>query len=159
MTDYMVRRAREDDLPTIALNLRAADQKELLAFYGRPYGLGGLRDSLQHSEEAHVADTPDGPFVIWGIRRITPHTALIWALATVHIEKYRVPFIRECRKHLAGWFQTYPDLQHLINFTHGNNTLHHRWLKWCGAELLPPVPYGATGELFRPFVIRRDALV
>lgn len=147
---------REGDLPYLAEHLRGADVRELIAVYGHARVLEGLQSSVRSSEEALVGvGTLGDPVIVWGIARTSPTCALIWAVATPAITDYRTAFLRECRSVIRGWFNKFPEVQYLINFAHGDNKLHHRWLGWCGAEVLPEVPHGRLGEPFRPFVIRR----
>lgn len=156
---YEIRGVREEDLPYLSQNLRSADVKELYATYGHFRIRKTLKRAVEISEEALVGVPLGGdPVVLMGIRRITDQTGVVWACGTPEIAKYRIPFIRNSRPVLQKWFEERPGLRYLMNFTHGSNTLHHRWLKWCGAEMLPAVPWGALGDSFHPFSIRRDAL-
>ena len=148
---------RETDLPYLVDNLRSADLKEMIATFGDYRHLSNLRASVLRSPYVKVGvNDQDKPVVIWGVAPFKD-TGIVWASATNEINRYRVPFLRGCRPMIREMFENVPDADHLINFTHGTNTLHHRWLRWCGAEVLPEVPYGALGEKFRPFVIRRGA--
>lgn len=156
---YEVREAREDDLPYLAANLRSADIREFMAMYGHPRVLEGLRGSFQASQECKVGIAEGNAQVIWGYRKLNHRCGLVWACATNKIKHYRVPFLRGCRPVIENWFEQDPELEYLMNFTHGRNTLHHRWLEWCGADMLPPVPFGNSGDTFRPFVIRRNKRV
>lgn len=153
---YVIRGARESDLPHLADNLRAADLRELVATYGHPRALEGLSKSLSASSECMVAaDENDKAFVIWGISQMNHELALIWCVATPEVSNWRVPFVRESRGVIAGWFKTRPSLLYLINTSHHENKLHHRWLRSVGAELLPEIPLGPRSSLFNPFIIRR----
>jgi hypothetical protein len=157
--DYGIRGVRETDIPFLVNNLRSADIKELIATFGDNDHLGNLRFSVLKSSYSRVGvNDRDEPVVIWGMSPFKK-TGIIWASATPEIERYRVPFLKGCRPVIREMFEFQPHTEHLINFTHGNNTLHHRWLKWCHAEVLPEVPFGAKGEPFRPFVIRRGSYI
>ncbi len=156
---YELRGVREDDLPYLSRNLRSADVHELYATYGHLRFLDVLERAVGVSEEALVGVPLGGnPVVLFGVRQATDQMGVVWACGTSEISRYRVPFLRNSRPVIQRWFEERPGLQYLMNFTHGSNTLHHRWLQWCGAELLPKVPWGALGDDFHPFTIRRDAL-
>lgn len=154
--NYVIREARETDLPHLASSLRGADAREVFATWGKPHPLAALQSSFRYSEEALVAaDASDTPFVIWGRSEFSVKTQLIWCLATPAVSKWRVPFIRVSRDVLRKWFQENPELQSLFNYSHSANTLHHKWLRSVGATIFPPIPMGPLGENFSPFVIKR----
>lgn len=154
--NYVIRKAREGDLPHLAFNLRGADAREVIATTGKALFLGPLADSYNHSEETLVAaDADDKPFVIWGRAEYSAKANLIWCLATPAVSKWRVPFVRVSRQVLRKWFQENPELQSLFNYSHSANTLHHKWLRSVGATIFPPIPMGPLEENFSPFVIKR----
>jgi hypothetical protein len=154
--NYEIRGVREGDLPYLAENLRAADVRELMATYGHTRFLSGLERSVHLSEEALVG-APFGsrPALLWGIRQFTPRAALIWACGTPEILKHKRAVVENSRKIIARWFVERPGVDFFMNFSHASNAAHHRWLEWCGAEMLPALPMGPLGELFMPFTIRR----
>lgn len=157
---YEIRGVREGDLPYLSQNLRAADVREIYATHGNLRLLEALEASTSSSTEVLIGAGDTGkPVVIWGIHEFSRESAFVWACATPDIVKYRIPFLKNCRVVIHGWFDRFPGVHNLINFSHAENTLHHRWLEWCGAQLLPEVPWGPLGEPFRPFNIRRTACV
>lgn len=156
---YEVREARETDLPYLAQNLRSADVRELYAQHGHVRIAPLLRLSWEHSDECLVGLDDEGkPQMIWGYIKMSERSAMIWAVGTpVITSRYVFPLMREAKASLRRWFAENPDLHFMFNFTHSANTTHQRWLKWCGAYLLPDAPYGVTGDTFKPFIIRRYA--
>lgn len=154
--NYEIRGVREGDLPYLAENLRAADVRELLATYGHSRFLFGLQRSSDLSEETLVG-APSGhpPVMIWGIRQFTSRAALIWAVGTPEYIKHKRAVSVTARKTMKRWFEERPGVDFFMNFSHASNTAHHRWLEWCGAEMLPALPMGPLGENFMPFTIRR----
>lgn len=94
--------------------------------------------------------------MLFGIRKVTPKNALIWACATVDLVDNRMAFLRASRPIIKRWFEERPSVDTFTNFTHAKNFDHHRWLRWCGAELLPARRLGPRGEPFLPFIIRRQ---
>ncbi len=154
--DYVIREARESDLPHLAFNLRGADAREVIASWGNLNFLGALTASYRNSEEVLVAaDAEDKPFVIWGRCEEGRKSHLIWCLATPAVSQWRVPFVRVSRQVLRKWFQENPELQVLFNYSHSANTLHHKWLRSVGATIFAPVQMGPLGENFSPFLIKR----
>lgn len=155
---YEIREVRESDLRYLTENLRSADVRELIATNGSPDIHGVLTRSYKNSDECLVGCPGPGenPVVMWGIAQWTARSALIWACATNKLVENRMAFLRNCRPVIKRWFEERPSLEYLMNFTHAQNTDHHKWLLWCGAELLPALPSGPRGELFHPFTIRRQ---
>lgn len=154
--NYEMRGVREGDLPYLSENLRAADVREFLATYGHTRFLSGLERSIAGSTEALVVCGPEGnPEFLFGVRLWTEKSAVIWACGTHRAKKHRKAFLKLGKPILNRWFDAYPALDYLMNFTHASNAEHHRWLQWCGAKLLPPIPCGPLGEPFIPFTIRR----
>ncbi len=155
---YVIREVREGDLPYLAANLRSADTKELIATYGNTQFLEGLQRSVALSDETRLCEGDGFPMVLWGIIQFSPKVAAIWCCATPNVVKFRRPFVQESRAVLQRWFDERPTLQSMINFSHAENVLHHKWLRSCGATVFPSVPNGPLGEPFSPFVIRRPPL-
>lgn len=154
---YTIRGVRSSDLPIIAADLRTADADELFATYGHPRYLEGITLSVEHSDEVLVGTTPSGkPAMLYGIRQTTPRIAHVWACGTSEAFKFPKAIVENSRTTIERWFRERPTVEYLTNFTHADNAKHHRWLKWCGAELFPAMPMGPLGELFCPFLIRRS---
>lgn len=153
---YTVREVRESDLPYLAERLRAADVLELLFASGSPDTLGSLRMSVEGSAVARVGCWGDSPFLVWGMSASFGSSALVWAVATPEVTRHHREFLRKSREAVKGLFDAAPEVKHLINFTHADNHVHHRWLSWCGAKLLPAVQFGPLGGRFRPFSIQRE---
>jgi hypothetical protein len=80
---------------------------------------------------------------------------MIWACGTPEILKHKRAFVSNSRRTIERWFRERPGVDFFMNFSHASNSAHHRWLEWCGAEMLPALPMGPLGELFMPFTIRR----
>lgn len=157
---YEIRGVREGDLPYLAENLRASDARELIATYGTPRFLYGLQRSTDLSAETLVGvPTGDHPVLLFGIMDFSPRAALIWACGTPGLSRHPTAFLRGSKATIRRWFEERPSVEYLMNFTHAQNLQHHRWLEWCGADLLPALPMGPLGEDFRPFTIRRTKYV
>ena len=154
--NYEIRGLQPGDLGELTFNMRAADVKELYAASGSLDMLHLLGLSVGASAAVRVGVGDGKPGVIYGIRpNIGMESAAVWLVATIGIRRYSVPFLKHSRTTIQEWFEMYPKVQTMFNFTHAENSVHHRWLEWCGATLLPPVPYGPLGELFIPFKIER----
>ena len=157
---YSIREGRETDLPHIAANLRGADARELVATYGHPRLHEGLLGSFRASDEVSIAVTAeDRPLAIWGRASRSPEVMVIWCTATHEITKYRKAFVSESISILRRWFTDHPETKFMCNMAHADNALHHKWLRFMGAQFFPSVPSGPLGEPFSPFLIRRENYV
>lgn len=153
---YAIRDVRESDLPFLAERLRAADIIELSNATGSVDTQMSLRKSWVGSSYCRVGCWGGDPFLIWGMSPRFGSAALVWAVATPEVTRHNRRFLRQSREAIADLFVAAPEVQYLINFTHADNHVHHRWLSWCGAKLLPAVPFGPLGGRFRPFSIQRE---
>ena len=155
---YEIRELREGDLAYLSWNLRADDVMELYAAHGHFDTLKALEYSAMHSTELLIGEGEGKPVMILGMTPFA-RAAFIWAVATPDIKKFRLPLMRNSRPMLKGWFEKHQSVDYMFNFTYAENTLHHQWLEWCGATLLPEVPMGKLGKAFKPFTIRREIYV
>ncbi|MCF4099786.1 hypothetical protein [Maritalea mediterranea] len=155
MKPFDIRGVKSHDLPVFVDNLRAADIREIVAATGSVDIKKSLGLTIRHSDHVFVAYGEKSPLLMFGSAKRSDTSMVIWAVGTPFITDYSREFISMSRELLKTWFQLNPEVQYMWNFTYAENTLHHRWLKWCGAELLPPISSGPRGERFIPFVIKR----
>lgn len=145
-----VRKADLQDVPKIVADLRPADRAELKA--ASPYPLGEtLKFGVTHGV-CEVACLPDGtPVAIWGTTPTQdPDLGLVWMVATTRFSVLHRQFLRECRR---GIDRIGRDYKALYNYTDARNTVHHRWLKWCGFTIIKEHPeFGVEGRPFYEFV-------
>jgi hypothetical protein len=127
--------------------MRPADQAEVGALGYTP--LGALAEGFEISDPCLTIVAADGEpigmfgAVPWPDRQV----ANVWLLATeklVTVTKRQ--FIRECRAWVDGLNAKYPLLTNLVD---ARNTVHLRWLRWCGFEFGSPLPI--NGHQFIPF--------
>ncbi len=155
---FTIRELRPGDLEYIAAHLRPSDARELRATYGTTDYFERLTVSAAHTEELHVCEADGKPLAVFGIVPTTMYAAGIWFSGTTAMTKLRRHFVRESRAVINRWFEQRPELRTMMNFTHAENRMHHRWLQSVGGELFESEPRGANGEMFRLFTIRRAAL-
>lgn len=155
-----IRPATSKDVAYIASNLRPADLRELEAFKGPDADpLDVLTIDASSTSECYVG-IGENPLVLFGINITLPSSAFVWAIATPEVSQYSHRFLRGSREVIKHWFETYKDLEVLSNYTYAENTEHHRWLRWCRADLASEaVPYGPLKAPFLPFTILRSSYV
>jgi len=154
----IIRQARGSDLGPLSTRLREEDVEELhIASRGRST-LESLQVCLDNSDVTYISETDEGPVMFGGIN-VRDTLGIIWGVATPLIRKNFKTIGALTRPVLRDWFLMFPEVRLMFNHSLTANTVHHRWLKWAGAELFPPVPRGPNGELFTPFIIRRSTYV
>lgn len=126
-----VKRATVADALSVAQNLREADRRELLAAVGPKDPRDILVEGVLSSDFA-VTVAGREPAAIFGVRRVAD-SAIVWGLAATEAERRTrdwvelAPFLRSAIVDAAGGVP-------LWNVVDERNTLHHRWLRWIGAE-------------------------
>jgi hypothetical protein len=78
--------------------------------------------------------------------------ATIWLLAAPELEQIKLRFLKNSKKFIKLFLEYYPILE---NFVDARNTKSIEWLKFCGAELEDPKPYGKEQLPFRYFSFKR----
>lgn len=155
MNEPSFRELRNGDLEYMAPRLRDADKREVLAATGFD-PLTALVGAVIHSENTTIGAIDDVPITIFGTTDLKNGGGHgLWLLGTDDMIRHGTAVLRRSRKSIEGLFLL-TGATSFSNFTHHTNTVHHRWLQWVGARLLPPTPYGVRGELFNPFVIHRE---
>ena len=146
-----IRKTLEKDLGHLEKNLRDADVAELDAQSGLEPRTA-LRTVLMLSRRCMTVCGPDGtPIGIYGVNdtRLSG-LGCIWMMATPDLLKHQRQFLRECRE---GILEVSRGYSCVFNYTDARNTVHHRWLKWCGFTFIKEHEnYGKNGEPFYEFV-------
>lgn len=154
MTHITFRKPTEADLGFLSENLRDADALEASLASGLPL-LTVLQSSAVVSPDAALVEVDGVPAAVFGTVPVTPKVHGVWLLGTDAITEHWIPTLRVSRGLIRALFLS-SGADFLFNFTHHENATHIRWLRWVGAELFDPVPYGINGELFIPFEIKRE---
>lgn len=106
---------------------------------------------------SHVCLTiaKENPIGMFGVAPecVLGHKAVIWFLGTNELLDIQKPFLRYSKTFIDMFLQRY---KFLYNFVDTRNTVSLKWLRFCGANFMPPVPYGKDGEYFQFFWFSRD---
>ena len=126
---YM-RGATLDDCYELAPKLRKEDIKEIKA-NANLQPKDALIQGFQFSEiPLVIANEKDEVVSMFGCCPIANNpSALIWLLASDGLKDISIPFLKQCRGVTDIFQKRYPIL---YNFVDERNTLHIKWLKWCG---------------------------
>lgn len=152
MVDILIRPTQPGDTDILFDNLRAADLAECKA-----YGDRDIRESIRASAARSLlcwtafADGEMG--AIMGCAPISLMSGIgsPWMLGTPVLDQHSRVLVRMTPEYIARMLRVFP---HLVNFVHSDNVTSVRWLRRLGFTLHDAVPYGARGELFRPFEMR-----
>lgn len=150
MTAY-VRNLTRADIDHLAENLRSNDVAELDAQSGLT-PRKALEMALVFAKECRViSDDNDVPIGVYGVSDTNiKGLGSIWMMATPDLIKHQRQFLRECREGISDISQGYSCV---FNYTDARNTVHHKWLKWCGFTFINKrEEFGRNGETFYEFV-------
>lgn len=147
-----VRPSKLTDIASIVPTVRDADAEEIAANSGCSVA-AALMLGMQYSDNPLSTVDEDGQVLaMFGVvsHRDNPRIGSIWMITSVHLERYKVKFIRESRRWVNA-LQAHYDL--LYNVVDERNTLHVRWIEHCGFIFLKRHPeYGAGKVPFIEFV-------
>jgi|SRR5690625_3631517 len=155
-----IRPVTPSDLQYLADNLRDEDYREIEASTHLP-PLPALLTSLAGSEVTRVICLDeDVPCAVFGTSVIGPNVHSLWMVGTSDMaEKHPRTIARYSKAVIEELFETTGALV-FFNLTHKPNTLHHRWLRWCGAIVGKNEVLSGPNlkEPFYPFVIYNKKL-
>lgn len=136
------------DIYALAGTLREGDKAEVRALTGHTPEQA-LTISFDNSEAPHSIIDDRGDVVgMFGVAPSTdPLAGLVWMLGSDGLTAISREFLRQSRQWVNALHLNYPVL---TNVTDERNTLHHRWLKWCGFTFIHRHP--ALGVESRPFL-------
>ncbi len=149
-----VRTPTDADIAFVVNNLRDADRDEISAATGAKNPALIVSEAVRLSVPGITLLAPTGEPV--GLAGVVPAVqagnslGIIWMVGTDGIETCRRPFLRHSRV-LSEWLNSKYDV--LANCVDARNTVHIRWLRWCGFTFINRhEQYGAEGRPFLAFV-------
>mgnify|MGYP001215745640 FL=1 len=152
---YTVRDAKPQDLVWISDHMRASDAAEIAATSGVSPA-SAMAIGKAYSPYLKVACLGEIPVLVFGVCPTgNPMVGKVWMLATNILQNPRA------RKLLARYSRNWvEDMQSiypvLTNITDARNTIHHKWLKWCGFRFIQKLEHGPVGAAFFEFVRIRN---
>lgn len=129
------RASTPEDVAYLAPRLRKEDVEEVLAAGGASVE-ESLMEGLRSPDGCSTAIDDDGnPVLMFGTTPlpIGPTVGGIWLLASEDIHRHRMDFLRQSRPFIERFHEKYPLL---MNYADCRNTVHHRWLRWCGFKFI-----------------------
>ena len=152
----IVRRSSHNDVLAIKDRLRKTDVEEIWAStHMKP------EEALIHSRSVssccQTVLYKCSPVAIFGTARIPdrPQVGGVWFLATDDLRVMWLSFLRMSRECVSRMLDEYPLL---FNWVDARNVESIAWLKWCGAKIEKPKPFGPDKMPFHFFTIKRSDL-
>jgi len=137
------------DIKYLAPRLRYEDKREILAHCGLP-PYEALYLSFKYSDISFtIVNTENEPVAIFGINDAGNNVGAIWLLATDKLKDIQFSFLRENKK-VIDFLNTKYKI--LWNFVDCRNSLHIKWLKWCGFKFINKQNYGVLNKPFYEFI-------
>ena len=139
------RLATIQDLKYLAPRLRFEDKREILSSSGLlPFY--ALYFSYLHSNIVFtIVNDKKEPVGIFGVTV----SGAIWLLATDKLKDIQFAFLKENKK-VIDFLNTKYKI--LWNYVDCRNSLHIKWLKWCGFKFINKQKYGVLNEPFYEFI-------
>jgi hypothetical protein len=96
-----------------------------------------------------IVNPKDEPVGIFGVNNAGNNVGAIWLLATNDLSTAQISFLRQCREVVKVLNTKY---KILWNFVDCRNSLHIKWLKWCGFKFINKQNYGVLNKPFYEFI-------
>jgi hypothetical protein len=144
-----VRLATEADARALADDLRPEDAAEVRAMTGQD-PLNSLLHGVRHSDVPLAIEDDDGATIgLFGVVTVqqSPRVGTVWLLASPRLLKHSRRLARESRRWVES-LQVQYDV--LFNLVDERNTVHVRWIQWCGFTVVNRHP--TLGAEQRPFL-------
>lgn len=152
---YTVRDARPQDLVWLSDHMRKSDAAEIAATSGvSPASAMALGQA--YSSYMKVACLGEIPVLVFGVSPTdNPLVGKVWMLATDILQNPRARKL--IARYSMNWVREMQDIYPVLtNITDARNTVHHRWLKWCGFRFIQKLDHGPVGAAFYEFVRIRN---
>ena len=134
-----------EDLKYLAPRLRYEDKREILASVGMT-PIDALTLSYYASDLVFTIVNPkDEPVAIFGVGGTKNGVGGICLLATDNLKDIKFPFLKENKK-VINFLNTKYKI--LWNFVDCRNSLHIKWLKWCGFKFINKQKRGVSNKPF-----------
>ena len=140
-----IRKTILEDIDYLAPRLRFEDKREILSNSGLP-PYEALYFSYKYSDISFtIVNTKNEPVAIFGINDAGNNVGAIWLVATDKLKDIQYSFLKENKK-VIDFLNTKYKI--LWNFVDCRNSLHIKWLKWCGFKFINKQKRGVLNKPF-----------
>ena len=150
MAEYTYTTPTKEDMLEIARMMRQEDRREVIGIWGGNHLEEAVLYCLDKSECAYICKRDGVPMAAFGVKRENPfqNVGVIWMLATTETAKHKIYTGKWTRRGIRAFLR---DWDYLYNYVDEGNDRTIAWLKWLGAKIYPPVPYGVYGLPYHKF--------
>ena len=150
MAEYTYTTPTKEDMLEIARMMRQEDRREVIGIWGGGHLEEAVLYCLDKSECAYICKRDGVPMAAFGVQRENPfqNVGVIWMLATTETAKHKIYTGKWTRRGIRAFLR---DWDYLYNYVDEGNDRTIAWLKWLGAKIYPPVPYGVYGLPYHKF--------
>ena len=151
--DVLIRPVTAEDCQSIADNMRQADQLEVGLSHGDS-PLEAISRAVAASRWAMSLICDDKHVCAFGVAgRFMATTAAPWMLGTDEVLRNKSTVAQVSRKAIPIMRQ---GVKLLENYTHVDNLISIKWLRWLGFRIEPAERYGNPGGMFHRFHMEGD---
>jgi hypothetical protein len=148
-----IRPSKHDDVVYLSERLRKTDVDEIwAAVHLKPFE--ALVYSRKGSFLCQTVLHKTQPVAMFGVAPETTGAA-VWFLASDDLDKMWLSFLKMSKMCIDRMLDESPLL---FNWVDARNERSIRWLKWCGAKIEKPAPFGPDQLPFHFFSIKRSDL-
>lgn len=150
----IVRDSVKEDISKLACNLCPEDTAEIWKSH-RSTPEQSLTTGYNNSVQCYTVERNNEPISMFGIvpAFVLGRIATIWSLTSDDVKKVPRTFVRHSKRFIKDMLSLYPIL---VNYVDCENKKSIAWLKFCGAVMSEPAPFGEEGALFRFFYFSRE---
>lgn len=149
----IVRQTIFADVEFFKHNLRHADIEEIWASHHH-FPQDALMAGFEESELCLTVEDNGIPVAMFGVnsQSLLSNEGIIWFLATPHLKKIQIRFLRHCKFFIRLMLSYHP---YLYNWVDQRNKESILWLKFCGATIEEAKPFGAEQMPFHYFYFKK----
>lgn len=112
----------------------------------------GIMQSFKASTQCYTILWKNKPVCMFGVGPVADGCGSVWLLGTDNLSKVWLTFLSNIKFFIRRMLTNY---KLIYNFIDCRNEKSINWIKWCGAEVLPPSPYGVEEKDFCYFSFKR----
>lgn len=153
MSEFTFEKATLKDARYVAEHLREEDFRECFGLSG-DHCLEEAEGCINLAEIAYVCKCDGVPLCIFGVIRdsIFANIGVVFMLSTSETKNHKYFIGKWTKRVMKAFLQEW---ETLYNWVDMGNERTIAWLKWLGAEIDPPLPYGIFGIKYHKFTFRR----
>ena len=128
------------DVVDLSPHLRKADKREVETLGLTPETalcVGYIQSSVCRT----IVNGDGEPVAMFGVVPSDKMSGIVWMLGSNLLLDIKTIFLKQCRHEVIQLNTLYP---HLYNVIDSRNTLHIKWIKWCGFKIIKEIMINNT---------------